>query len=156
MSPFNQLWNHDVFLSFREDTRKNFVDHLYTALVQRGIHTYKDDVTLTSGESVGPALSNSIQKSRIAIIVFSKNYADSSWWLDELICIMKCKDQIGQIVMPIFYHVEPSDVWKQKGEFGKAFAKQESENINKAESWRKALEDAASISGWEPKNVANG
>jgi hypothetical protein len=33
-----------VFLSFRgEDTRKNFTDHLYTALVQAGIHTFRDD-----------------------------------------------------------------------------------------------------------------
>ncbi|KAI9215660.1 hypothetical protein POPTR_T002968v4 [Populus trichocarpa] len=32
---------YDVFLSFRgEDTRKTFTDHLYTALVQAGIHTF--------------------------------------------------------------------------------------------------------------------
>ncbi|GJW56164.1 Toll/interleukin-1 receptor domain-containing protein [Tanacetum coccineum] len=48
---------YDVFLSFRgEDTRKTFVDHLYSALEQRHIRTYKDDVTLPRGESVGPAL----------------------------------------------------------------------------------------------------
>ncbi|GKE49032.1 TMV resistance protein N-like protein, partial [Tanacetum coccineum] len=35
---------YDVFLSFRgEDTRKTFVDHLYYALEQRHIRTYKDD-----------------------------------------------------------------------------------------------------------------
>ncbi|KAI5570219.1 hypothetical protein BDE02_11G012300 [Populus trichocarpa] len=35
---------YQVFLSFRgEDTRKNFTDHLYTALVQAGIHTFRDD-----------------------------------------------------------------------------------------------------------------
>ncbi|GKA91409.1 Toll/interleukin-1 receptor domain-containing protein [Tanacetum coccineum] len=56
---------YDVFLSFRgEDTRKNFVDHLYSALDQRYIRTYKDDITLPKGESVGPALLKAIQESR--------------------------------------------------------------------------------------------
>nr|GEY05987.1 Toll/interleukin-1 receptor (TIR) domain-containing protein [Tanacetum cinerariifolium] len=169
-------FKYDVFLSFRgEDTRKTFVDHLYSALEQRLIRTYKDDITLPRGESVGPALIKAIQESRHAVIIFSKNYADSSWCLDELVHIMKCRADNGQIVMPVFYDVDPSDVRKQKGDFGKAFSKQEMKNVNRAakswrklfakqevedttkvESWKKALVDASNISGWEPKNVANG
>ncbi|GKC62484.1 Toll/interleukin-1 receptor domain-containing protein, partial [Tanacetum coccineum] len=80
----------------------------------------------------------------------------SSWCLDELVHIMKCRAENGQIVMPVFYDVDPSDVRKQKGEFGNAFAKQEAENVIKTESWRNALVDASNISGWKPKNVANG
>ncbi|GJU78477.1 Toll/interleukin-1 receptor domain-containing protein [Tanacetum coccineum] len=167
---------YDVFLSFRgEDTRKTFVDHLYSALEQRHIRTYKDDVTLPRGESVGPALLKAIEESRHAVIIFSKNYADSSWCLKELVHIMKCRAENGQIVMPVFYDVDPSEVRKQKGDFGKAFSRQEMKNVNKAakswrklfskqevedttkaESWKKALVDASNISGWEPKNVANG
>ncbi|GJY02348.1 Toll/interleukin-1 receptor domain-containing protein, partial [Tanacetum coccineum] len=102
---------YDVFLSFRgEDTRKTFVDHLYTALEQRHIRTYKDDITLRRGESVGPALLKAIQESRHAVIIFSKNYADSSWCLDELVHIMKCRAENGLIVMPVFSDVDPSDV----------------------------------------------
>ncbi|GJT67714.1 Toll/interleukin-1 receptor domain-containing protein [Tanacetum coccineum] len=154
---------YDVFLSFRgEDTRKTFVDHLYTALEQRHIRTYKDDITLPRGESVGPALLKAIQESRHAVIIFSKNYADSSWCLDELVHIMKCRAENGLIVMPVFYDVDPSDVRKQKGDFGKAFSKQEMKNVNKSwrklfakqevedttkvESWKKALVDASNIS----------
>ncbi|GJS67057.1 Toll/interleukin-1 receptor domain-containing protein [Tanacetum coccineum] len=161
---------YDVFLSFRgEDTRKNFVDHLYAALEQRQIRTYKDDITLPRGESVGPTLLKAIQESRQAVIIFSKNYADSSWCLDELVHIMKCRAENGLIVMPVFYDVDPSDVRKQKGDFGKAFSKQEMKNVNKSwrklfakqevedttkvESWKKALVDASNISGWEPKNA---
>nr|GEV17660.1 hypothetical protein [Tanacetum cinerariifolium] len=96
--------------SFRgEDTRKTFVDHLYKALEQRHIRTYKDDVTLARGESVGPALLKAIEESHHAIIIFSKNYANSSWCLDELVYIMKCRAENGHIVMPIFYDVDPSD-----------------------------------------------
>ncbi|GJW35325.1 Toll/interleukin-1 receptor domain-containing protein [Tanacetum coccineum] len=62
----------------------------------------------------------------------------------------------GQIVMPIFYDVDPSDVRKQRGDFGEAFSKQVAENTTKAELWRKQLVAASNISGWEPKNIANG
>uniref|UniRef100_A0A251U2E5 Putative toll/interleukin-1 receptor (TIR) domain-containing protein n=1 Tax=Helianthus annuus TaxID=4232 RepID=A0A251U2E5_HELAN len=146
----SQSWNYDVFLSFRgEDTRKSFVDHLYAALEQQGIHTYKDDKTLARGESIGPALLKAIQESRIAVIVFSKNYADSSWCLDELAHIMECLDTRGQIVMPIFYHVDPSDLRKLKRKYGEAFGKHSvGENKQKVESWRKALEKAGNLSGW--------
>ncbi|GJT00869.1 Toll/interleukin-1 receptor domain-containing protein [Tanacetum coccineum] len=101
---------YDVFLSFRgEDTRKTFVDHLYTALEQRHIRTYKDDITLPRGESVGPALLKAIQESRHAVIIFSKNYADSSWCLDELVHIMKCRADNGLIVFMLFsIDVDPS------------------------------------------------
>ncbi|KAF5817446.1 putative TIR domain-containing protein [Helianthus annuus] len=150
-------WSYDVFLSFRgEDTRKAFVDHLYTALNQRLIRTYKDDETLPRGEVIGPSLMKTIEESHIAIVIFSKNYADSSWCLEELAHIMKCKDERKLIVMPVFYGVDPSDVRKQKSKFGEAFAKHEIENITKAESWRKALADVGNIAGWELKYIANG
>ncbi|KAJ0763411.1 putative TIR domain, P-loop containing nucleoside triphosphate hydrolase [Helianthus annuus] len=153
----SQSWNYDVFLSFRgEDTRKSFVDHLYAALEQQGIHTYKDDKTLARGESIGPALLKAIQESRIAVIVLSKNYADSSWCLDELAHVMECMDTKGQIVMPIFYHVDPSDVRKLKRKYGEAFDKHSvGENKLKVESWRKALERAGKLSGWVINDIEN-
>ncbi|KAI3516532.1 hypothetical protein L1887_15450 [Cichorium endivia] len=150
-------WKYHVFLSFRgEDTRKTFVDHLYTALEQQGIYTYKDNETLPWGESIGLSLVTAIEESQIAVIIFSKNYTDSSWCLDELVHIMKCKETRGQIVVPIFYGVDPSDVRKQKRKYGEAFVKHELENNNKVESWRKALVDASNIPGWETEHIASG
>ncbi|KAK1427530.1 hypothetical protein QVD17_16217 [Tagetes erecta] len=156
-TPSSRSYSFNVFLSFRgEDTRKTFVDHLYSALVDRKISTYKDDETLPRGESIRPSLLEAIEASQIAVIIFSENYADSSWCLEELAHIMKCKDERELIVMPVFYDVVPSEVRKQEGEFGRGFAKQEARNVNKVESWRKALVDASEIAGWEPKNIANG
>ncbi|KAK1427525.1 hypothetical protein QVD17_16212 [Tagetes erecta] len=146
--------NCDVFLSFRgEDTRKTFVDHLYSALVDRKISTYKDDETLPRGESIRPSLLEAIEASQIAVIIFSENYVDSSWCLEELAHIMKCKDERKLIVMPVFYDVVPSEVRKQEGEFGRGFAKQKARNINKVEIWRQALVDASEIAGWELLNL---
>ncbi|CAH1424775.1 unnamed protein product [Lactuca virosa] len=153
----SQSWKYHVFLSFRgEDTRNTFVGHLYSALEQEGIYTFKDNETLPRGESIHPSLMKAIEESQIAIIVFSKNYCDSSWCLDELAHIMKCRDTRSQIVMPIFYDVDPSEIRKQKQQCGEAFAEHEFENKTKVESWRKALVDASNISGWEPKHIANG
>jgi ABC-type phosphate transport system substrate-binding protein len=81
-----------VFLSFRgEDTRNNFTAHLHDALVRGGVKTYKDEVDLNRGDNISPALVNAIEQSRIPIIVFSQNYASSSWCLDELATILECK-----------------------------------------------------------------
>lgn len=158
VSPSSSVfWKYDVFLSFRgEDTRNTFVGHLYSALEQEGIFAYKDDETLPRGESIHPSLMKAIEESQIAIIVFSKNYCDSSWCLDELSYIMKCRDTRGQIVMPIFYDVNPAQVRKPKRKYGEVFAKHELDNKTKVESWRKALVDASNLSGWEPKHIANG
>jgi hypothetical protein len=87
---------HDVFLSFRgEDTRHNITAQLHTALEEAGIPTFKDDVNLEIGGEIGSELLKAIQMSRIAIIVFSRNYANSGWCLDELVKIVECKNQAG-------------------------------------------------------------
>ncbi|KAJ9552420.1 hypothetical protein OSB04_016465 [Centaurea solstitialis] len=140
-------FRYDVFLSFRgEDTRTNFVDHLYHALKQENIETYKDDKNLERGKKISKELIQAIEDSRFHVIVFSKNYASSSWCLDELVKIIECqKTKTGQTVYPIFYDVEPTQVRKQSGEFGKAFSKHE--NDEAAEKWRKALVEATSFSG---------
>ncbi|CAL5402660.1 unnamed protein product [Camellia sinensis] len=150
---------YDVFLSFRgEDTRDNFVSHLYTALVQKGIHTFKDDEKLERGKSISPELRKAIQESRFSIVVLSKNYASSRWCLDELLEILECSNgqssAIGSktTVYPIFYHVNPSDVRRQRGSFGDGFeelvSKQEVLRMEKVQRWRNALEQVANLSGW--------
>ncbi|BBH03170.1 Disease resistance protein TIR-NBS-LRR class family [Prunus dulcis] len=111
-------WSYDVFLSFRgEDTRDNFTGHLYTALCRRGLNTFIDD-ELRRGEEVAPTLFKTIQESMTSIVVFSENYASSKWCLDELVCILDCKESKNQIVWPIFHKVAPSDVRNQRGSFG--------------------------------------
>nr|XP_048336978.1 disease resistance protein RPV1-like [Ziziphus jujuba var. spinosa] len=117
---------YDVFLSFRgEDTRNNFTSHLYSALCQKGIYTFLDDDKLERGKSISPELLKAIENSRCSVIVLSENYASSSWCLDELVKILECREAFKQIVLPIFYHVDPSHVRKQIGSFGKPFHRYE-------------------------------
>ena len=153
-------WNHDVFLSFRgEDTRKNFTDHLYTALVQAGIHTFRDDDELARGKEISTELLKAIQESRISIVVFSKGYASSRWCLDELVHIMHRKKTTGHTVLPIFYDVNPSNVRKQNGTFAGAFTRHEERftaEMERVQKWRAALTEAANLSGWDLQSLANG
>ncbi|WOH13505.1 hypothetical protein DCAR_0833015 [Daucus carota subsp. sativus] len=111
-----EKYRYDVFLSFSgEDTRKTFTDHLYTALKNEGLITFRDDEEIERGESIKSELENGIQQSRSWIVVFSKNYAFSSWCLDELVLILECSNNSKRFLLPIFYHVDPSDVRKQSG-----------------------------------------
>lgn len=46
-------WKYDIFLNFRgEDTRNNFTNHLYVALQQNGIITFRDEKELERGKSI--------------------------------------------------------------------------------------------------------
>ncbi|KAI3827244.1 hypothetical protein L1987_01316 [Smallanthus sonchifolius] len=90
---------------------------------QKGITTYKDDERIEKGERISDQLITSIQDSRFYIIVFSKNYASSSWFLDELVKIMECQKTMEQTAYPVFYDVEPTEVRNQSGAVGEAFAK---------------------------------
>ncbi|KAK3232455.1 hypothetical protein Dsin_004336, partial [Dipteronia sinensis] len=124
---FSSQWEYDVFLSFRgEDTRNNFTDHLYDALKQNGIYTFRDDERLERGKEISSELLEAIESSRFSIVILSKNYASSTWCLEELAKIIECDmDTEKSNIFPVFYQVEPSDVRRQTGDFKTAFDKHE-------------------------------
>ncbi|KFK38033.1 hypothetical protein AALP_AA3G061600 [Arabis alpina] len=107
-----------------------------------------DDQGIERGQTIAPALTEAIRESRISIVVLSKYYASSRWCLDELVEILECKEVRKQIVMTVFYGVDPSDVRKQKGDFGRVFnetcARRTEEERRK---WSQALTDAGNIAG---------
>ncbi|KAL0662053.1 hypothetical protein Bca4012_098890 [Brassica carinata] len=117
-------WDHDVFPSFH-------------------------------GQDENPSVLNSNGRSedltKIAIVLLSERYASSSWCLEELVEIMN--RELGQMVMTIFYKVNPTDVKKQTGDFGKVFEETcQGENKEKIETWRQALEGVATIAGYHIYN----
>ncbi|GJR35290.1 Toll/interleukin-1 receptor domain-containing protein [Tanacetum coccineum] len=154
-SSIQKSFKYDVFLSFRgEDTRKNFVDHLYHSLKQKSIVTYKDDEKIKQGKMISDELIKAIEDSKFYIIVFSKNYVSSCWCLEELVKIMECRKGFGHTAYPVFYDVEPTEVRKQSGEVGVAFARHKKEKA--ARKWKEALKEASDLAGFELKSIANG
>ncbi|KAF3455888.1 hypothetical protein FNV43_RR00530 [Rhamnella rubrinervis] len=146
---------YDVFLSFRgEDTRDRFATYLYQAFHHKQILTFMDH-RLEGGDEIAPTLEKIIDESAISIVIFSENYATSTWCLDELVHILDCKERNGQIVMPIFNGIDPSIVRKQKGSYKDAFAKLEErfkDKRDKVRQWRDALTEAANLSGLDSKD----
>ncbi|KAJ9558694.1 hypothetical protein OSB04_013308 [Centaurea solstitialis] len=149
---------YDVFLSFRGfDTRSSFTDHLYNTLVNANITTFLDDEEIETGLPLKPELDAAIRESRASIIVLSHNYASSTWCLDELVLILEQLSSPNYFVIPIFYHVEPTDVRKQQNNFGEAMAKHKqrmeadvekrSQWAQKIDLWNKALTDVAGLKG---------
>ncbi|XP_031090781.1 TMV resistance protein N-like [Ipomoea triloba] len=150
---------YDVFLSFRsEDINKTFLDHLHDQLQLKGIYTFLDGEQLETGKCISPSLLRTIQESRFAIVIFSKSYASSTWCLDKVATIMECKEKLNQIVVPVFYDLDPSQVREQTGSFAESFAEHEvnfKDDKGKVERWRKALTEASNIAGHDLQNMHN-
>ncbi|KAM3358844.1 disease resistance protein RUN1 [Capsicum galapagoense] len=142
--------NYDVFLSFRgEDTRENITKNLYNALYSKGIRVFIDNKGLTQGDEIAPGLIEAINDSAAAVAIISPNYASSRWCLEELAKIC----ELGKLVLPVFYRVDPSDVRRQKGPFLNDFEKLEGRfEVEKMVRWRSAMERVGGISGWVYNN----
>lgn len=144
-------FKYDVFLSFRGDTRNTFTSHLYKALAGKNIKTYID-YELVRGEEIAPALIEAIEESKLAVLILSQDYASSTWCLDELVHILICKERHGQIVVPIFYRLDPSDVRHQRKNYAVAFLQHEErfkDMTDKVLEWRDALTKASKLAGFD-------
>ncbi|XP_027337322.1 disease resistance-like protein DSC1 [Abrus precatorius] len=134
---FSPRKKYDVFISFRgEDTRHNLLSHLITALCEKSIKTYVD-YKLERGDEISQALTQAIEDSNMSLILFSQNYASSTWCLHELTKILECKRKQGHIVLPVFYKVDPSHVRNSK---------------EKVQKWNAALTEAANLAGWDSRS----
>lgn len=95
--------NYDVFLSFRgeEHTAKCFTNQLYIALLRAGFNTFfrsEDDAEIE----------RAIENSGVSIIVFSSERFVPS--VEELLKILECRRNFGNLVLPVYYGVDSSQV----------------------------------------------
>ncbi|KAK2653955.1 hypothetical protein Ddye_013811 [Dipteronia dyeriana] len=143
-------FNYDVFLSFRgKDTRNKFTSHLHKALLDKQIKTFID-YELNRGVEISPSLLKAIEESQVSIIIFSQHYASSRWCLEELVKILECRQNHQQIVIPVFYEIDPSHVRNQSGSFAVAFAQHQKHTCKgSVQRWKDALKEAANLSGFD-------
>lgn len=140
---------HDVFVSFRGlDIREGFLSHLVEALSRKKIVFFVDN-KLRKGDEIAESLLEAIETSLISLVIFSQNYASSSWCLDELVKIVECREKDGQILLPVFYKVDPTIVRHQKGTYADEFVEHDKKyNSIRVKQWRSALKKSADISGF--------
>ncbi|CAL1377982.1 unnamed protein product [Linum trigynum] len=145
-------WRHHVFLNFRgPDVRHTFSDHLYYALIRKGIKAFRDDRDLPRGENVTEAIPRAIEESKLSIIVLSRGYASSEYCLDELVKIMLTMKEKGHQPFPVFYKLSPNDVvdHQSSGCYKDDFDRHKRVySYERVESWSHALTSIADISGW--------
>ncbi|WOG86901.1 hypothetical protein DCAR_0206120 [Daucus carota subsp. sativus] len=82
-----------------------------------------------------------------AIIIFSQNYAYSTWCLDELVLILERKTNSRYLIIPIFYEVEIRDIKHQLGNYGLALEKHRARHNDKVDKWKEALAEVGNIFG---------
>lgn len=144
---------HQVFISFRgSDVRHNFFSFLKDALIKNGINVVTDE-DAPRGKPIDENLLKLIRGSRIAVVIFSENYPESTWCLDELVEIEKRMDLKMLDSCPIFFEVETCHVKLQAGErssFDYNLLRLEHEERKKARQIsKKAWEDAEErFEGW--------
>ncbi|POO00355.1 TIR-NBS-LRR-like protein [Trema orientale] len=142
---------YDVYLNFRsEDVGNTFVSHLYEALCRNKIETYVDlDDYLERTENFSVGTMKAIDESKLSVIIFSENYASSAKCLDQLLHILECKERMRQLVIPVYYHVDPSHIRKPHGSCEASFKNE----LDKVDRWRRALEAASDLSGWNSSTI---
>jgi len=141
---------YDVYMNLRGEIHYGFGGNLCKALRDKGFKTMMSDERMQSGTQDSPFLLRAIEQSRIAIVVFSKDYPRYTWCLEELVKIVECMETKNQLVFPIFYKVKPYYVREQKKYYCDAFAKHDKkfgENSEKVQKWRSALSHVAKLHG---------
>ncbi|KAM7466120.1 hypothetical protein LguiB_013682 [Lonicera macranthoides] len=157
--PLLLVGEYEVFLNFCGiDTRYSFTDYLYTSLHGAGVRTFRDDNELRVGEEIGPELLRAISDSKISIPIFSKNYASKKWCLLELAHMVQCLKNGGQMVLPIFYDVDPDDVQHQRGSYDEAFHQHKENGYDEKviQEWKDALKKVGQLKGLELKKETGG
>ncbi|KAG7636426.1 Winged helix DNA-binding domain superfamily [Arabidopsis thaliana x Arabidopsis arenosa] len=113
-----QRRSHQVFLSFSEDVPRYFVSYLIKKLKWIGITVVYSG--FMGGKSMSrPEVTQAIEESSISVVILSKDYVSSSKCLDELVEIIRWREEnLGNRVMPIYYEMGTSDVMKQAKTIG--------------------------------------
>jgi hypothetical protein len=98
---------YDVFINHRgPDVKETFTNDLYNCLCSCGFRVFLDKKELMSGLRIASQIEVTIQYTHFYVAIFSLNYAQSSWCLNQL----KLKVRSGNTILPLFYKVRCSDL----------------------------------------------
>ncbi|KAH7404511.1 hypothetical protein KP509_15G029400 [Ceratopteris richardii] len=127
------------------DTGRTVVSVLCGLLRSKRITFYVTD-EMENEAQINSGIDEAIQKSRVYVVVLSKNFTSSKSCLDAVLKIMNTLSwgdtSRSRTVLPIFCDVNPSEVRYHKAEVKGSTTKEN-------ERWSKALHDLSEIKGFE-------
>ncbi|CAI0556527.1 unnamed protein product [Linum tenue] len=104
------------------------------------------DTMLRKTESIDELLSV-LQRSALSIVIFSENFADSPWCLDEVATVVQSMAKFGHRALPVFYKVCWSDVAGDSGCYSAIIDDELKANSVDNKRWRDALKAVANCAG---------
>ncbi|KAK2630921.1 hypothetical protein EUGRSUZ_L03709 [Eucalyptus grandis] len=147
--------DYEVYMNFRgPNTRKGFADYLYTSLVDAGVHVFRDGEICVGGK-IGFDFPSVIAQTKISIVIISENFASRAWCLKELADILECRRSRGQLVLPIYYKVKPSQLKYLTGRF-RGCTDAHKRKMGEIVEWKEALRAVCSLRGWKSQSYENG
>jgi Cdc6-like AAA superfamily ATPase len=106
---------YDVFINHRgPDVKKTFASHLYRRLLSHGLRPFLDIEEQNEGDDIATQIEAAIATASVHVAIFSPRYAESRWCLEELVLMLHS----GAVILPVFYHVKPSELRWTKGKYG--------------------------------------
>ncbi|KAE8686282.1 Alpha-galactosidase 2 [Hibiscus syriacus] len=120
----------DVFINHRGiDTKRTIAGLLHDHLFRLGLRPFLDSRSMKPGDRLSGKINPAIRNCKLGVAIFSPNYCDSRFCLQELALLMENKKR----VIPIFCDVKPSQL--QVMDYGICSAEQ-------LERFNRALEEA--------------
>ncbi|KAI4324739.1 hypothetical protein MLD38_030196 [Melastoma candidum] len=92
--------------------------------------------SLKPGERNLEAIDKAIHGYEVGVLIFSPNYGESLYCLDELVQLM----ETGKPLLPIFCDIEPSELRVGERQVQRS-------SVEQAKKWADALEEAKGITG---------
>ncbi|CAA7055368.1 unnamed protein product [Microthlaspi erraticum] len=146
-------WKNEVYLSFSgRDVNRALISHFIKAFHCKGISTIMDQA-VERRQNLATEFVHGIRESRIVIVMLSDNYVSSRLCLDELVEIIKCREETGLKVIPIFYGVGYVHIRKQIRDLGKTYKKMY--RVDKQQNLVRALSIIKLIPGYDCRNWAS-
>ncbi len=139
----------DVFLNHRgPDVKESFASHLHQALQEAGCRPFLDKPDIEKGQRGQTKIYEALRGASVHVAIFSKQYADSDYCLDELCEMLESK----KLIIPVFYDVSPSVLRCEdhNGPYTTAFRETHGEKLaNEVQEWKDKLEKAADLNGFK-------
>ncbi|XP_059065247.1 disease resistance protein Roq1-like isoform X2 [Cryptomeria japonica] len=144
-----------IFINHRgSDVKHTLASKIYHTLDVMGFQAFLDVEELEPGHVMPAEIQAAMTSASLHIAIFSQNYAQSPWCLAELSFMLKT----GAKIIPIFYHVEPSEIRlidQGRGIYAQSFLKRGKEGRytqEKLDEWKRALYNISFHSGYQVNN----